>query len=230
MSADIAGQAPTTYRFSCLFKALGVMWRSSGPALLFIVINTLIQAVLTWFDAQSGFTITFLLAFIVSALSALALYAVLAASALAAVDHSGGSVLGRARANFGRFTGWALLQWLLILIAALLQPALVLLVAAATPFLPVAAMDGGSNPLGANFRTLGRKFGRWLITSVILIVAGLVMFLLSAVNTFFIKGTPAAIFFWFFIGLVAWWTLTAWTLVYRAAQAQDAQSGSSAQE
>ena len=222
MSTEVAEPQPATYRFSVLFKALAVMWRTAGPALLFIVINTVVQAVLTWLDVQSGVSFGFLIAFVVSALSALVLYSVLTSCALSAVDGDRTSVLSRAKTNFGRFTGWALLQWLLILVVSLFQPALVLLVAALTPFLPIAAMDGQRNSLGANFRTLGRKWGRWLLTSVILIVAGLVFFLLSALNTFFIMGTPAAIFFWFIIGLISWWLLTAWTLVYRAAGTEDA--------
>lgn len=218
MSTDVVQPASTSYRFSALFRALIVMWRTAGPALLFIVINTVVQSLLVWVDTQSGFSLSFLVVFLISAISAMLLYAVLTACALGAVDRDGTSVLARVKAHAGSFTGWALLQWLLVLIVTLFQPVLVLLVAAATPFLPIAAMDGQRNALGANFGTLGRKFGRWLVTTVILLIAGLVYFLLSAVNVFFVKGTPAAVFFWLVIGLIAWWTLTAWTLVYSAAR------------
>jgi hypothetical protein len=221
VSTDVATPTAATYRFSVLLKALAVMWRTAGPALLFIVINMVVQSFLTWLDTQSGFSLGFLIAFLVSAVSAMVLYAVLTSCALAAVDRDGASVLGRVKAHAGSFTGWALVQWLLVLLVTLIQPALVLLVAAATPFLPIAAMDGQRNALAVNFSTLGRKFGRWLVTTVILLVAGLIFFLLSAVDVFFIKGTPAAVFFWLVIGLVAWWLLTAWTLVYRAARADD---------
>ena len=44
---------------------------------------------------------------------------------------------------------------------------------------------------------------------------GMAGFLLQITN-------PKAIFFWLAIGVVAWWLLTAWTLVYRAARAEDA--------
>lgn len=220
MTTDVAPATPATYRFSALIRAFLVMWRTTGPALLFIVINTAVQATLTWVNTQSGFTFGFFVAFVVSAVSAMALYAVLTSCALGAVDRDGATVLGRVKAQLGVFTGWALLQWLLVLLVSLIQPVLVLLVAALTPFLPIAAMDGQGNALRVNFATLGRKFQRWLFTSLVLLIAGLVYFLLSAVNVFFIKGTPAAIFFWLIIGLVAWWTLTAWTLVYRAARKQ----------
>lgn len=221
MSTETATPAPAGYRFSALIKALGVMWRSAGPALLFILINTVVQAFLVWLDTQSGFTAGFAVAFLVSAVSAMLLYAVLTSCALEAVDRDGTGVMPRVKAHLGSFTGWALLQWLLVLLVSLIQPVLVLLVAALTPFLPIAAMDGQRNALGVNFSTLGRKFGRWLVTTVILMVAGLIFFLLSAVNVFFIKGTPAAVFFWLVIGLIAWWVLTAWTLIYRAARRED---------
>ncbi|MCB0897493.1 MAG: hypothetical protein H6526_00250 [Actinobacteria bacterium] len=222
MSTDVARPAPAGYRFSALLKALAVMWRSSGPALLFIVINTVVQGFLTWLNTQSALSFGFLVAVLVSGISVMALYAVLTSCALGAVDRDGESALGRVKAHAGAFTGWALLQWLLVLLVTLIHPVLVLLVAALTPFLSIAAMDGQSNALAVNFRTLGGKFWRWLVTSVILLVAGVIYFLLAAVDVFFIKGTPAAIFFWLAIGVVAWWLLTAWTLVYRAARAEDA--------
>lgn len=215
MSADVAEDAAATYHFSALFRALVVMWRTAGAALLFVVANMVVQAVLTYIDIQSGFTLSFLVVFLISAASAVALYAVLASCALRAVDGDSGSVIGRAKQNIGSFTLWVAAQWALVLVASLVHPALVLLVAALTPFLPIAAMDGHRNALAVNFRTLGGKFGRWLVTTVILLVAGVVLFLLTAVNTFFVKGTPASVFFWLAIGVVAWWLLTAWALVYR---------------
>lgn len=224
MSTDVAIATPAHYRISALLKALVVMWRTAGPALIFIVVNTVVQGVLTWLNTQSGFSLGFLVAFLVSAVSAMLLYAVLTSCALGAVDRDGGSVLGRVKAHAGAFTGWALLQWFLVLLVTLIHPALVLLVAVLTPFLPIAAMDGASNALAVNFRTLGGRFWRWLVTSVILLVAGLIFFLLAAVDVFFIKGTPAAIFFWLGIGVIAWWLLTAWTLVYRAARSEDEQA------
>ena len=98
---------------------------------------------------------------------------------------------------------------------ALVHVGLILLVAALTPFLPLAAMDGHRAAMGTNFRAVGARFGRWLVTSLVLIVAGLVLYLLSAVNTFFVKGTPASVIFWLVIGIVAWWLLTAWALIFR---------------
>ncbi len=123
----------------------------------------------------------------------------------------------RLRAHFGLFAGWTVLQWLAILLVSVINPLLIVLVAVLTPFLPLAAMDGHRNALATNLRVIVQRPGRWLLTSVVLLVGGLVLFLLSVANTLFVKGTPAAAIFWLSIGLVAWWVLTAWALVYRAA-------------
>jgi hypothetical protein len=215
VSAEVS--APTTYKVSALLRALGVMWRSAGPALLFIVANAVVQAALTYVDAQSGLNAAFIVGFILSGAMALLLYAALTAGALYAVD-GGAPVVARVRDNLGAFAPWTLVQWVLVLLAAILNPVVVLLVAAATPFLPIAAMDGQRNALAVNFRTMGQRFGRWLFTTAILLVGGGVLYLLAALNTFFVKGTPASLFFWLAIGVVAWWLLTAWTLVYRSAR------------
>ena len=208
-----------TYRLSAILSGLRVMWRASGAALPFIAINAVVQSGLMYLDTLSGFSAAFLAAFAVSAASALVLYGILAAAALAAVDGDAapGSILARARRHAAGFAGWTIVQWALILLAALIHPALILAVAAATPFLPLAASDGRGNAMAWNFRAIGSRAGRWLLTTVILVVAGLVLYLLSAVNTFFVKGTPAAAIFWLVMGVVAWWLLTAWALIYREA-------------
>lgn len=211
---------PARYRFSALFAGLRVMWAATLPALAFIVLNAAVQTALTYFDVQSGFTPVFLVNVVISAVSALLLYAVLTAGALASVERNAGfgPIAVRIRRHGIGFTAWALVQWLLILGSAVVHPALVLLVAALTPFLPLAAMDGQRNAVGANFGVIGRRFGRWLITVALLLVAGVVLYVLAAVNTFFVKGTPAAAIFWLVIGVIAWWLLTAWALVYRGAR------------
>jgi hypothetical protein len=216
-----ASMEPTaaSYRVSALASGLRVMWRAAGIALPVILANLVLQAGLTYLDIQSGFSASFLFALAVSALAALVLYAVLAAGALESVAGTGGfgSVLGRARRHVASFAAWALVQWLLILAVSLVQPLLVVGVAALTPYLPLAAMDGRGNAIGANFRAIGRAWGRWLVTTAVLLVAALVLYVLSAANTFFIKGTPASAIFWLVIPLVAWWLLTAWALIYRKA-------------
>lgn len=220
MSAVDTDARPTTpYRVSALLRALRVMWRSSGPCLAAIVVMALIQAGLMYLNTPSGFTPAFLLAFAVSAVAALGLYAVLSAGALRAVDAGGPSVLERVRAGLGSFTVWTALQWVVMLAVSTVSVLLIPQVALLTPYLPLAAMDGRRNALGANLRAIGQRPGRWVITGLILLVGGLVLFLLSIANTLFVQGTPAALFFWLGIGLVAWWLLTAWALIWRGTPA-----------
>lgn len=218
MSTTIETAAPARYRISAILSGLAAMWRAAGPALLAIVINAAIQAALMYLDVQSGFSIGFLASFVVSAAAAMALYAVLTAAALESVDGTASfaSVLARSRRHILLFAVWTIVQWTLIVMVALVHVGLILLVAALTPFLPLAAMDGHRAAMVSNFRAVGARFGRWLVTCLVLIVAGLVLYLLSAVNTFFVKGTPASVIFWLVIGIVAWWLLTAWALIFRA--------------
>lgn len=216
MSAvDTDARPVAEYRVSALLTALRVMWRSSGPCLAAIIVTALIQAGLMYLNTPSGFTPGFLLAFAVSAIAALGLYAVLSAGALRAVDAGGPSVLARVRAGLGHFTVWTALQWLVILAVSTVNVLLIPLVALLTPYLPLAAMDRRANALGANFRAIGQRPGRWAVTGLLLLIGGVVLFLLSIANTLFVQGTPAALLFWLGIGLVAWWLLTTWALIWR---------------
>lgn len=221
MSVDVQVRPPADYRISAILAGLAAMWRASGPALLLIVANAAVQAGLMYLNEPSGFSAGFLVSFAVSMLAVLALYAALSAAALEAVDGTAtfGSVLGRARRHVVPFTLWVAAQWLLIVAVSMIHPFLIALVAALTPFLPLAAMDGQRNALGANVTAIAQRFGRWLVTTVVLLLAGLVLLVLAAANTLFVKGTPASAIFWLAIGLVAWWLLTAWALIYRATPA-----------
>jgi hypothetical protein len=219
MTVDVQ-QPPARYGFSALLRAIPTLGRAAGPALVLIVVNAAVQAVLMYLNAPSGFSAGFLASFALSTASALALYAVLTSAALEAVDGTAsfGSVLGRARRHGAGFTLWVALQWAAIVAVSLVHPFLIALVAILTPFLPLVAMDGHVNALGVNFQAMGSRFGRWLVTTVVLLVGGLVLFLLTVANTLFVKGTPASAIFWLVIGIVAWWVLTAWALVYRSTQ------------
>lgn len=214
-------EAAPYYRFSALVAGLVKMWRASAPALVAIVANALVQGVLMFWNVQSGPSLMFAIALVISGLSVLGLYAVLAAGALHAADGAAGlsSVLAAVRANLGTFSLWVLVQWMLLAILAVIALPLALLVAPLTAFLPLAAMDGQRNALAANFSAIGARWGRWLVTSLVLLIAGPTLYLLTALNTFFIKGTPAAVIFWLVLGVVAWWILTAWALIYRTARA-----------
>ena len=95
-----------------------------------------------------------------------------------------------------------------------------LVVLALTPFLLLAALDGQRNPLGANVRTIGRRFWRWLLTTVITGAVVLVGNLVGGLTTFFVRGSVASLLVWVVSGLVLAWFTTAWALIYRSAWAE----------
>lgn len=227
MSADgfapaPAAQAPgARYPRSALLGALRVMGRAARPAILAILATTAVQAVLMYVNAQSGPSAAFLASFAASALVTLGLYAVLTASALASVDGPAGArlVVARVREHLGTFVAWTLVQWLAVLAVSVVQPWLIAVVAALTPYLPLAAMDGRRDALAVNLRAIRQRPGRWAITTLVLLMLGLLLFGLSVANTLFVKGTPAAVLFWLTTGVVAWWVLTAWALLLRGCPA-----------
>jgi hypothetical protein len=116
---------------------------------------------------------------------------------------------------------WPLLAWSLglVLVAILgfslfVVPGFVVL--ALTPYLLLAVIDGSRNPVAANFRTIGARWGRWLVTVVLMGVICFVMWFLSALDGFFVTGAPGAIIAWLVLGLVSAWFTCAWALVYRS--------------
>jgi hypothetical protein len=116
---------------------------------------------------------------------------------------------------------WPLLAWSLglVLVAILgfslfVVPGFVIL--ALTPYLLLAVIDGKRNPIAANFRTIGARWGRWLVTVVLMGVICFVMWFLSALDGFFVTGSPGAMIAWLVLGLVSAWFTCAWSLVYRS--------------
>lgn len=91
-----------------------------------------------------------------------------------------------------------------------------LVVLALTPFLPVAAAAGARNPVAANFAAIRARPVRWLVTVLISLAVILVVWLLTALNSFFVQGWLAAFSSWVLIGFVATWLLTAWAVLYRS--------------
>ena len=98
----------------------------------------------------------------------------------------------------------------------MLFPLLGLVVCWLLAFLAPAAADGQRNAIGANFSALKERWGRWLITSLLLTIGGVIMLLLMALNVFFFTGFAASIIGWLVLGLIAWWLLTTWSAIYRS--------------
>lgn len=213
-----ASKPAKRFRVSILFTGLARMWRGTGAALLVILVNALVQAALIYVNAQVGMNISFIISLLVSAAVLIGSAAVLVNVALRAVDGRVGlkAALSGASSHLPLFALWVIAQWVAIVAVSLLYGPLGILVAVLTVFIPLAAADGRGNALGANFSAIKDRWGHWLITVIILLVIGLIVFLLSAVNVFFIKGTPASFIAWLVMGIGAWWLLTAWASLYRS--------------
>ena len=205
-----AASKPTKrYRASILFTGLARMWRGTGAALLVILVNAIVEV---WVN------LAFIISFLVSVVVLIGSFAVLVSVALRVVDGRVGlkAALAGASSHLPMFALWVVVQWVVVVALSLLYGPLAILVAVLTVFVPLAAADGRGNAVGANFSAIKDRWGRWLLTTIILLVIGLIVFLLSAVNVFFIKGTVAAFIAWLVLGLGLWWMYTAWAALYRS--------------
>lgn len=209
---------PKVFGFSALVTGFARMWRGLVPAIVVIVLNAVVQALLTWWNPQVALSFAFVVAFLISAAVLIVWFAVLSRTALGAVSGrvSVPEAISGTRGVLPRFTVWVVAQWLLILIGFLIFPGLGIVVGIVTAFVPLAAADGQANPVVANFAAIKDRWGRWLLTSVIVVVLALILLLLSAVNVFFIHGLMASLIFWLVFGFVAFWLLTAYAAIYRS--------------
>jgi hypothetical protein len=91
-----------------------------------------------------------------------------------------------------------------------------LLLLAATPYLPLAAMNGAGNPVSANFRMIGRAPLRFAWRVVAFALLGILAWLLLALNAFFIGGFVAATVSCAAIGLIVWLVTWSFARVYRS--------------
>lgn len=194
------------YGFSVLVTGFARMWRGFLPFIAVTVVNAVVQASLlglSWGWLALG----------ISAAVLLIAFGLTAHIAVRSV--SGGSALtDLSTADLRWFSAW-IIGWTIVVNLGLMfywYPGVVLL--ALTPFLPVAAAAGSRNPIGANFQAIRARPLRWLVTVLITLAVILVVWLLTALNAFFIRGWLAAFSSWVLIGLVAAWLLTAWAALY----------------
>jgi hypothetical protein len=206
-----------TYGFSALLSALRTMWRASIPALVAIIVNAVVQSLLVYWNVPIGLNAGFVISLVLSAVAIVYCFALLSRSALSAVDGkvSLSQGLAQTREVLGGFTVWAVILIVAVVAALLISPIAAWLLLVVVPFVPLAAADGHGNALVANFRAIKDRFGRWLVTAFFVTLVGLVLFLLTSVDVLFVKGFPASLVAWFGLGLISWWILTAWALVYR---------------
>lgn len=213
-----APEAPVhLYRFSVLATAGVRMWRAWRIVLPVVLANALLQAGLLIPGVLPYFSLTFVIA---SLLSFVILASAFGAVAVAMLQATEGSVESRLLWSELRARWLPLLAWSLgLVVAATIGFSLYVLpglaIIAATPYLLLAVVDGRHRPLVVNFRTIGARWGRWLVTIAVLSALCLILWVLTLVDAFFVGGPGGAFIGWIVLGVVASWFVCAWALVYR---------------
>lgn len=205
------------YRVSVLAVGLVRMWRAWQVIVPVVIVNALVQGLLLLPGTLPYLTIPFAISALLSFIALAASFGAVVAAMLQAVT---GPVSARTAFGTLRARAWALLAWSLGLVvlatlgfALYIIPGFVLL--ALLPYLLLAVVDGQRNPLAVNVRTIGARWGRWIVTVLAMGLICLVMWLLSALDGFFVTGAPGSVIAWLVLGLVASWSTCAWALVYR---------------
>ena len=216
MSTDTA-VAPL-YRVSVLATGFARMWRAWRVLLPVVVVNALVQGILLLSGVLPYLTIAFILTALLSFVILVASFGLIAAAMLQAVvgSVSGGAAFATLRARALPLLAWSLGLTLVTIVAFALYIVPGFVVLAVTPYLLLAVVDGQRNPIAVNFRTIGARWGRWLITVVIMGVLCFGVWFLSALDGFFITGAPGAVIAWLALGLVSAWFICAWALIYRS--------------
>ena len=215
---DTPAPAAPIYRVSVLAVGFVRMWRAWKIVIPVVIVNAALQALLLLPNVLPYLTVAFVIVSLLSLLILVKAYNFVAAAMLQAAV---GPVEWRAvYANlWHRY--FVLLAWsagllILVLIGVSLYVVPGLIVIALAPYLLLAVVDGKRNPLAVNFKTIGARWGRWLVTVIIMGVLSFGVWFLSALNGFFITGAPGAFIGWILIGFVASWFTCAWALVYRS--------------
>ena len=216
MSTDT--QQASLYRVSVLATGFARMWRAWRVLLPVVIVNALVQGVFLLPGVLPYLTVVFVLTALLSFVVLVVSFGLIAAAMLQAAE---GPVSAGAAIDTLRARTWPLLAWSLGLVlvaiagfALYVVPGFIIL--ALTPYLLLAVVDGQRNPLAVNFRTIGARWGRWLITVVLMGVICFVMWFLSALDGFFVTGSPGAMIAWLVLGLVSAWFVCAWALIYRS--------------
>ena len=209
--------APKLYRASALASGFVRMWRGWRVLVPVIVLNALIQALLVLPAYSVGAVALNSVFAVLSAFVALASLVLVTIAVQLAVDGTStwAQVVTADRRRIGRAVLSALVLGLVLAVGFSLWTLPGILIAAITPFVLISAVAGERNPLLANFRTIGRRFWRWLVTALITSALLLVGALGSGFVVFFLRGMLGAGLVWLAVGVVAAWFTTAWTLIYR---------------
>lgn len=224
MSTDVAAPAAPAperhYGFSALLSGFARMWRGWKVVLPVVLVNAAVQGLLIVGDpvpARSlSFAVLAAVSFVVIALS----FALVTSSALEAVDGrvTWSRAVDRVQEHGGAFLLWFVALLLAMAVGFVLRVVPGLLVVLVTPYLLLAVL-AGRGALGANFRAIGARWGRWLVTALLMGVVVSLSWVFAALSAFFVTGWPSAVICWVWFGLLAAWFQTTWALVFRSTPA-----------
>lgn len=221
MSAEVeTGPAAVErhYGWSVLVAGLRGLVRGWRVVLPVVLGNAAAQALLVWPNPVPGQSWWSYAVGAVSYLLLLVVGALLAASALLSVHGAvyWAPAVAHARRSAGWFALWASV-WVAVGALGLILwqwPGLVWL--AITPYLLLAASDGRRGALLADLRAIAARPGRWLLTTVLLVVVCTVAWLVAVVIGFFGGVVLDALLTWLALGLLGAWFLAAWAALYRS--------------
>jgi len=210
-----------TYRVSALASGLARMWRAWTIVIPVVIVNAAVQSLLIWPDPTPTVNTLAIVIAVASGLVLVLSYGLVASAALKVADGRTDwhAALRTLRAHGLRYLIWGLLLAIVVVAGLACSTVPGLVVAALTPFLLLAALDGRRNPLGTNLEVIGRRFWRWLVTTVITGATLLIAPIAGDLTSFFVRGSLAAFAIWLVTGLVIAWFTTGWALIYRSALA-----------
>ena len=210
--------AAPLYRVSALATGLARMWRAWRVLLPVVIVNALLQGLLLLPGALPYLTIVFIVAALLSFIVLVASFGLVAAAMLQAVEGSVSASVAVAtlRSRALPLLGWSLGLVLIVTVAFVVFIIPGFLVLALTPYLLLAVIDGRRNPIAVNLRTIGARWGRWLVTVIVIGAICFGLWFMSALNGFFVTGAPGAIIAWLVLGFVSAWFTCAWALIYRS--------------
>lgn len=217
---------PATYKTSALGRAALVMWRGWRITVPVVIVTAAIQALISAVAYSPNNTVWNVVATILSGLVFLVAGALVTATAQLSLSARVGwtAVLSLLRRRGGKFILWlvGLVLFACIGLALYTWPGIILL--ALTPYVLLSSIAGDSNPLATNFRAIGQRFWRWLVTALIVTVLALLGYVVFGFTEFFLRGILGASVIWILIGLATSWIMTAWALILQATRSKDGTS------
>lgn len=211
-------QTPPLYRVSILATGFVRMWRAWRVIIPVVIINALLQGLLLLPGVLPYLSLAFIVVALLSLVVLIGSFGLVAAAMLQAVEGavSAAPALTTVRARLLPLLGWGIALALVATLGFALYVLPGFIILALTPYLLLAVIDGRRNPVAVNVRTIGARWGRWLITVLIMGVLCFALWFLAALDGFFVTGAPGAIIAWLALGLVSSWFTCAWALVYRS--------------